>query len=216
MSHPANGRLIMVEAPPGLIVLFGSGEIAASAQPVYEHVFRRQKAPIHVSILETPAGFELNSARVAGRVADFLVEHLANYKPDVAVIPARKRGTPFSPDEPAIVAPLLSADVIMLGAGSPTYAVRQLENSLAWQILVARHRLGTPIIMASAATVAAGAYALPVYEIYKVGDELHWNVGLDLLGAFGLSLTWVPHWDNREGGAELDTSRCFMGQSRFA
>ena len=26
----------------------------------------------------------------------------------------------------------------------------------------------------------------------------------------------VPHWDNAEGGAELDTSRCFMGRERFA
>jgi hypothetical protein len=39
---------------------------------------------------------------------------------------------------------------------------------------------------------------------------------LDLFGLYGLQLVFVPHWNNQEGGAELDTSRCFMGQARFA
>ncbi len=26
----------------------------------------------------------------------------------------------------------------------------------------------------------------------------------------------APHWNNREGGAELDTSHCFLGEARFA
>jgi hypothetical protein len=54
-----------------------------------------------------------------------------------------------------------------------------------------------------------------VYEIYKVGEELHWIEGLDLFGPFGLRLALLPHWDNSDGGAELDTSRCWMGQRRF-
>jgi hypothetical protein len=28
-------------------------------------------------------------------------------------------------------------------------------------------------------------------------------------------LVLIPHWNNTEGGAELDTSRCYMGQARF-
>jgi hypothetical protein len=31
-----------------------------------------------------------------------------------------------------------------------------------------------------------------------------------------LPLVFIPHWNNQEGGEELDTSRCFMGQQRFA
>jgi hypothetical protein len=30
-----------------------------------------------------------------------------------------------------------------------------------------------------------------------------------------LPLVFVPHWDNTDGGEELDTSRCFMGKERF-
>jgi len=201
---------------PGLVVLFGSGETSASGRKVHDWLLGRLSPPIQVAVLETPAGFELNSDQVAGRVADFFRHRLQNYRPQVTVVPARKRGTSFSPDDPAIVAPLLVANVIFLGPGSPTYAVRQLRDSLAWQIVVARHRLGAAVILASAALVAASARALPVYEIYKVGEEPHWHDGLDFFGPYGLSLVFVSHWNNREGGADLDTSRCFMGQARFA
>ena len=200
---------------PGLVVLFSSGETSASGRRVYDWLLRRLSSPVHMAVLETPAGFQPNSAHVAAEVADFLRDRLQNYHPNVTVVPARRRGTSFSPDDPQIVAPLLTVDVIFLGPGSPTYAVRQLQGSLAWQTLVARQRLGAAIVLASAATIAAGVLALPVYEIYKVGEELHWAAGLDLLGAYGLKLVFISHWNNQEGGETLDTSRCFMGQARF-
>ena len=204
-----------MEATPGLVVLFGSGETSASGRRVFDWVFAQSPMAPRVAVLETPAGFEPNSDRVADREAEFIREHLQPYQPEVVVIPARQRGTPFSPDDPALLAPLLTASVIFLGPGSPTYAVRQLRGSLAWQYLLARHRLGAAVVLASAAAVAASRYSLPVYEIYKVGLDLHWQDGLDFFGAFGLALTFVPHWDNAEGGEELDTSRCFMGEARF-
>lgn len=200
---------------PGLVVLFSSGETSASGQRVYDWLFQRLQKPIRMAVLETPAGFQPNSALVAERVAEFIAHHLQNFDPQVTVVPARKRGTPFSPDDPRIVAPLLRSNVIFAGAGSPTYAVRQLRDSLAWHTLVARHRLGAAIVLASAGVIAASLQALPVYEIYKAGDDLHWCPGLDFFGAYGLSLCFVSHWDNKEGGAELDTRRGFIGKARF-
>jgi hypothetical protein len=167
---------------------------------------------VRACVLETPAGFEPNSPRVAGRLAEFL-RHRFQF--DTSVVPARKRGTPESPDEPRIVAPLLTSNYIMLGPGSPTYTVRQLADSLAWQIVMARHRLGAALVLASAAAIATSAYVLPVYEIYKVGLDLHWQPGLDLLGPFGRRVAVVPHWNNHEGGEELDTSHSYMGSERF-
>lgn len=35
------------------------------------------------------------------------------------------------------------------------------------------------------------------------------------LAPFGLCLVVVPHWNNSEGGAELDTRRCFIGLERW-
>jgi hypothetical protein len=200
---------------PGFIVLLGSGESSASGQKVFDWLFRRLPTPVRVAILETPAGFELNSAQVAGRIGEFLEHRLQNYHPQVTIVPARKRGTALSPDEPEIAAQIPGADAVFMGPGSPTYAVRQLRDSLAWQTMVACHRLGVALVLSSAASVAAGTLALPVYEIYKVGEDLHWHQGLDFFAPYGLSLVFVPHWNNNDGGTELDTSRCYMGQVRF-
>jgi cyanophycinase-like exopeptidase len=200
---------------PGPVALFGSGETSPSGQRIFNKLFKRITASPQVALLETPAGFELNSPRVAGKVAEFLEVHLKNYHPSVQVVPARKKGTAFSPDDPQIVEPLLHADLIFMGPGSPSYAVRQLQDSLAWEYLAARHRLGAGIALASAASIAASVKCLPVYEIYKVGQDIHWIDGLDLFGLYGLELVIVPHWNNTDGGDELDTSRCFMGLERF-
>lgn len=200
---------------PGPIALLGSGETSPAGGSVFELLARRGPTPLRISILETPAGFQPNSAQVAGKVAAFMRQRLRAHKPQVEVLPARRHGTPESPDDPEITAPLYSADLIFLGAGSPTYAAAQLRDSRAWRRLVARHRRGAALAAASAAVIALGTYVLPVYEIYKVGAELHWQPGLDLLGPYGLTLVFLPHWNNSEGGAELDTSRCFMGRARY-
>lgn len=198
------------------MVLFGSGETLPSGRKVFEQILRRLPPRPRLALLDTPAGFELNAEQVIGRVGEFLTERLQNYQPQVEIVRARRRGTPLSPDSPEAAAQLLQADLIFMGPGSPTYAVRQLQDSLAWHALRARHRLGAPLALASAAVAAVGALALPVYEIYKVGEDLHWKAGLNLLGDYGLPLIFIPHWNNTDGGAELDTRRCFMGESRFS
>jgi len=201
---------------PGLVVLLSSGETSANGRRVLEWLFRNLGVPPRIALLETSAGFQPNSFAVADKVAQFVRGHLPAYSPQVTVVPARGRNTPFSPDDVSIVAPLHKSNVIYLGAGSPTYTVRQLRDSLAWQTILARHRLGAAVVLASAAAIASSEWALPVYEIFKVGDELHWIPGLNLLGAYGLRLAIVSHWDNNDGGIELDTSRGFLGRHRFA
>ena len=58
-------------------------------------------------------------------------------------------------------------------------------------------------------------HALPVYEIYKVGEDLHWQNGLNFFSDFGLSLIFIPHWNNNDGGDALDTSHCYVGTDRY-
>jgi hypothetical protein len=201
--------------PLGQIAFLGSGETSLAGGRVFEALARALPQSLRIAVLETPAGFELNSHQVAGRVADFLKTRLANYTPVIDVVSARKRGTPFSPDEAEIVRPLLYADLIFMGPGSPTYATRQLKDSLAWEIIRARHRLGATLAFASAATISVGAWALPVYEIYKVGEEVHTKTGLNLFADYGMQISFLPHWNNTDGGDDLDTSRCFIGMERF-
>jgi len=200
---------------PGPLALLGSGETSASGRRVFEWLFRRFEPPVRVAILETPAGFQPNSREVAREIAEFLEEHLPGFSPAVTIIPARKRGTTFSPEDPRLAESVLAADCIFLGPGSPSYAARQLRGSIVWNAARARFAAGAALVLASAAVLAVGAQTLPVYEIYKAGFDLSWDPGLNLLGAAGVPVTFVPHWNNREGGAALDTSHCFMGMDRF-
>lgn len=200
----------------GNIAFLGSGETSLAGGRIFEQLARQISGQVRIAVLETPAGFEPNSVQVAGKVADFLKTRLGNYQPQVEVIAARKKDSSFSPDDPEICAPLLRANLIFMGPGSPTYAIRQLQGSLAWELIRARHRLGATLVFASAATIAVGTFGLPVYEIYKVGQEVHAVPGLDFFADLQTSLSIVPHWNNTDGGADVDTSRCFIGMDRFA
>ncbi|MBV7328368.1 hypothetical protein KFU94_08930 [Chloroflexi bacterium TSY] len=147
---------------PGYIILMGSGETSPSIRKVYDWLFQEIGPSIDVAILETPAGFEPNSDYVAGQIGQYLEKHLQNYNPQIHIVPARKRGTPFSPDNPDLIKPMYSANVLMMGPGSPTYAARQLKDSVVWHTLQARHRQGASLILASATTIASSVHALPV------------------------------------------------------
>ena len=201
---------------PGAIVLFGSGETAGVGRTALRWLSATGRIARFVTILETPAGFEPNTADVAERWASFLRRQPEAGGAAVERVPARRRSTAFSPDDPTLARPLLGADLIALGAGSPTYAVRQLRDSVAWHYALAAHLAGASLLLASAAAIAVGTHALPVYELYKVGEDPHWVDGLDLVGVYGLNLALIPHWDNRDGGAAVDTSRCYVGTARFS
>jgi hypothetical protein len=75
--------------------------------------------------------------------------------------------------------------------------------------------MGAALVFASAATISIGAWVLPVYEIYKAGEDVFVLPGLDLFADFGLRISCIPHWNNAEGGEDVDTSRCFVGIERF-
>lgn len=201
--------------PLGRIAFLGSGETSLAGGRIFETLARLLSPPLRIAILETPAGFELNAPLVASRIGDFLQARLGNYNPVIDLIPARKKGTEFSPDNLEILAPLLRANMIFMGPGSPTYLARQLKDTPAWDIIRARHRRGAALVFSSAAAISVGQWVLPVYEIYKAGEDVHLRAGLGLFADFGLQISFIPHWNNAEGGADLDTSRCFVGVGRF-
>ena len=71
------------------------------------------------------------------------------------------------------------------------------------------------LTFSSAAALTLGLATVPVYEIYKVGEEPCWLEGLDLLGRLaGLRAALIPHWDNAEGGTH-DTRFCYLGEARL-
>ena len=200
---------------PGPIALFGSGETGKYGRQVQETLLLRYPKPVRVTINETPAGFQPNVDVVTGKLRVFYEHNLQNARPEVTIAAARKKGSAYNPDDPAVAATLANADIIFAGPGSPTYTARMLRDTRTLAALRQRHALGATVVLASAAAIAAGTWVLPVYEIYKAGDDPGWLPGLDLLGDRGMKVAVVPHWTNKEGGADLDTTRAYIGEARF-
>lgn len=195
------------------LVLFGSGEIAPSSVSIYRELFLSLgKRNIRIALITTPAGFQPNASVVYQEIKDYLISSLPDFNLEVDLVYAN---TNEDANTEKIVSLLDSADVIFTGPGSPTYCVRTLRDSLLLDRLIQKLESGTTLILASAATIAFSKHALPVYEIYKVGEPLHWVDGLDLYTKIWTSTSIIPHFNNKEGGKELDTSHCFIGKERF-
>lgn len=195
----------------GMIVLMGSGELTATMVEVHKELLSKLGRSPQAVFLDTPAGFQLNADQLSQRAVQYFRDRVqrtlavASYK--------------FCEKAPSVEAErafqqLRQADYVLIGPGSPTYAVRQWRSSPVPEILARRIAAGGCLVAASAAALTVGRFTLPVYEIYKVGQALYWEEGLDLLARFGFSLVVIPHWNNAEGGTH-DTRYCYMGQSRF-
>lgn len=163
------------------------------------------------AMLDTPFGFQAN--------ADDLTEKILEYFRDS--VGATLQVATWRRQDEATVVRERSLELLgrsrwaFAGPGSPSYALRHWSGTAIPERLLDLTRRGGTLIMGSAAAVTLGSHALPVYEIYKVGDEPTWLTGLDLLGqATGLRAAVVPHFDNREGGRH-DTRYCYMGEQRL-
>ena len=113
-----------------------------------------------------------------------------------------------------MLARVAEARYVFAGPGSPSYALRQWLGTAVPDLLAAKLRDGGCVTLASAAAVGLGVCSLPVYEVYKVGEEPRWLDGLDLLSVTGLRAAVVPHYNNAEGGTH-DTRYCYMGERRL-
>ncbi len=189
----------------------GSGELTASMVEVHKFILRRLGEAPSALFVDTPAGFQLNVDHIAQKASEYFerrVQHpiqLASYK-------TAQTDDALSTEQ--TFAKLRKADYILIGPGSPTYALQQWQQSPIPNLMLDCIERGGCLVAASAAALTVGISTLPVYEIYKVGQPLHWSEGLDLLGHFGFRLVVVPHWNNAEGGNH-DTRYCFMGAPRF-
>jgi len=195
-----------------MIALMGSGELTATMVEVHKELLGRVAAAPRAVFLDTPAGFQLNVDQISKKAQDYFQEHVQHLL-SVASFKSHETITPYETEQ--AYHSLRAADFVLIGPGSPTYAVRQWRQSSIPEILINRIREGGCLVAASAAALTVGRFTLPVYEIYKVGHELHWVDGMDVLKHFGFNLVVVPHWNNAEGGNH-DTRFCFMGRPRFS
>ena len=115
----------------------------------------------------------------------------------VASFRNREQATPLEYE--TMLARVAEARYVFAGPGSPSYALRQWLGTAVPDLLAAKLRDGGCVTLASAAAVGLGVCSLPVYEVYKVGEEPRWLDGLDLLSVTGLRAAVVPALQQRRG-----------------
>jgi hypothetical protein len=205
---------------PRVLVVMGSGETSPTMVTTHrELVARFGPASTRAVLLDTPYGFQENAHEISGRALEYFARSVG-LEMEVAGFPGPLAAAPGA-DAPAAAAAALarlrSAGFVFSGPGSPTYALRVWRESPVPEALLAKLLHGGVVVFASAAAATLGRWALPVYEVYKVGLTPHWLDGLDLLGLLGVGADGVviPHYDNAEGGTH-DTRFCYMGERRLA
>jgi cyanophycinase-like exopeptidase len=163
------------------------------------------------AMLDTPFGFQANADDLTDKIQEYFSESVGE---SVEAARWRRRDEPVAERERTL-ALLRRASWAFAGPGSPSYALRQWQGTPVPRALVEVIERGGTVVLGSAAAVTVGSHAIPVYEIYKVGDDPIWLEGLDLLGSVaGFTAAVVPHYDNREGGRH-DTRFCYLGEQRL-
>jgi cyanophycinase-like exopeptidase len=158
-------------------------------------------------LLDTPFAFQENRADIAGRAVEYFRESVGR---DVSVVSLD--GDEMEAE--SALAALRAAAWVFAGPGSPSYALRQWRPSMVPAVLQEKLVGGGCVVFASAAALTLGVVSVPVYEIYKVGEEPAWLEGLDLLSAAGMRAAVIPHFNNAEGGNH-DTRYCYLGERRL-
>lgn len=195
----------------GRVALMGSGELTGTMVEIHKELLGKYGPRGKAVFLDTPAGFQLNVDLISQRAREYFIRHVG-HEMEVASFKCAETVTPREAEN--AYRALGEADFVLIGPGSPTYAVRQLMNTPIPSLLGAMVTRGGCLVAASAAALTMGSHTLPVYEIYKVGATPHWVEGLNLLKPLGLDLVVIPHWNNAEGGNH-DTRFCYMGEPRF-
>ena len=186
----------------------GSGETAPTMVKVHRQLLEGSTQRV---MLDTPFGFQANADDLTTKIRDYFSESVGA---DLEVARWRRRDEPVAVRERTL-ALLQRASYVFAGPGSPSYALRQWEDTPVPRALVDVVSRGGTAVLGSAAAVTVGSHAVPVYEIYKVGEDPRWLPGLDLLGQLtGISAAVIPHFDNREGGRH-DTRFCYLGEQRL-
>jgi cyanophycinase-like exopeptidase len=193
------------------LVVMGSGETAPTMVRVHREILATAgDGP--AAMLDTPFAFQMNADELVARTRTYF-EQSVGVTVEVASWP--RRDAPTVVQERAL-ALLGRARWAFAGPGSPTYALRQWRDTALPATLAAVVTRGGTIVLGSAAAVTLGGFAVPVYEVYKVGADPEWVDGLDLLRELtGLQAAVIPHYDNKEGGTH-DTRFCYLGEARLA
>jgi cyanophycinase-like exopeptidase len=206
--------------PPRILAIMGSGETAPTMVTPHREIVARLGEPTpRAVLLDTPYGFQENAPEITERAVEYFAHRV-----QLAIEPAGLLG-PLAVDqgersplaEAAALSRVRTAGFVFAGPGSPSYALSAWRSSPVPEALATKLVEGGAVVFSSAAALTLGSFSVPVYEIYKVGQAVHWLEGLDLMRAAGFegSCVVIPHYDNAEGGTH-DTRFCYLGERRLS
>ena len=204
-------------ALPRLLAIMGSGETAPTMVKVHRQLLERMgPGPVPAVLLDTPFGFQENAREIAGRAVTFFRESLQApiTVTGMATSATGEAGAAVFSDEELVTA-VRDARYVFAGPGSPSYALRKWQATVVPGLLTEKLIHGGCVVFASAAALTLGFATVPVYEIYKCGEDPHWLEGLDVTSVAGIRAAVIPHFDNNEGGTH-DTRFCYLGERRLA
>ncbi|MEN9804028.1 MAG: hypothetical protein RIS41_875 [Actinomycetota bacterium] len=202
---PSNGDT------PRILTIMGSGETAPTMMKHHRDLIARLPGEPLAVVIDTPYGFQENAPELASRAVEYFRKSVG-HPIEVAGL-TRLKGVDVLAVETGL-SRLRRADYVFAGPGSPTYALTQWSGSPVPDIVREKLERGGAVTFASAAALTLGRFTVPVYEIYKVGQEPHWLEGLGVLDVVGLDVAVIPHYDNAEGGHH-DTRFCYLGERRL-
>ena len=200
---------------PRILAIMGSGETAPTMVTTHRRLTSLLPSPVKAVVLDTPYGFQENAPELAAKAVEYFKTSI-NVDLVVAGL-VRLQDTHIAADPVAIergLRALSDADYIFAGPGSPTYALRQWAGSSVARIMIDKLTNGGIVTFASAAALTLGKATVPVYEVYKVGQDVQKLDGLDILASIGINAALIPHYDNTEG-ANHDTRFCYLGEARL-
>jgi hypothetical protein len=198
-----------------LLTVMGSGETTPTMVNVHRAAFQRLRAegaPVAAVMLETPFGFQENATELSEKIAQYFHDSV-DAAVDFAGLP-RTDGASTLEREQAY-SRIEQARFVFAGPGSPSFALRQWQDTPVAALLSSKLRSGGAVTFASAAALTLGVVTVPVYEIYKAGVDPYWLPGLNILSVLGISAAVVPHYNNAEGGSH-DTRFSYLGERRLA
>ncbi len=189
----------------------GSGETSPTMVTPHQNLLAdTPKTPKSMVFLDTPFGFQENADDLTKRIIEYFAHSVGHVPTPVSLRNAQVSGSELGQAVNAI----REASWLFAGPGSPSYALK------VWQELGVNPHLdavlsrGT-LVFASAAALTVGSHTMPVYEMYKVGEEPHWLEGLNLMERHtGMPAAVIPHYDNTEG-QNHDTRFCYIGERRL-
>jgi cyanophycinase-like exopeptidase len=176
------------------LALMGSGENSPIMVTPHQKIIKATGKDLNPINLNTPYAFQENKDELSAKIEKYFEVNV---------------GTKISTAEE-----ISNSQWVFAGPGSPTYNLKQWRTSgidLELDKLLERGSL----VLASAAAMSIGSKVMPVYEMYKVGEDPYWVDGLDILGkATGINAAVIAHYNNAQGGTH-DTRFCFAGERRM-